>query len=108
MKATFHQHLYSGLTGGSSERREKCVPFRRDFRVRRKARDIDQPFRLGDRLLVERCDPLRERVDEAIEALYPSNRFAPFVRFTELDRGAKLGLYFGELIVLEACEERST
>src|SRR5258707_11753529 len=67
MEAAFHQRLDSALAGGAAQRGEESVPFKRDFRVRRQACNVHQPLRVSDRLLVERCDPHRQRIDKRVE-----------------------------------------
>lgn len=67
MEAAFHQCLNPLLACGTFERGDKCVPFGFDFHIGWKARDIYKPFRFRDRLLVERGNPPRERIDKAIE-----------------------------------------
>src|SRR5580704_4610510 len=67
MEATFHQRFDPLPAGRSTERSNESVPFRFDFRIGRQARDIDQALGIGDRLLVERREPHRERIDKALE-----------------------------------------
>src|SRR6266446_5015231 len=67
MEAALHQRLDSELAGGAAQRGDKSVPFKRDFRIGRQACYVDQALRVSDRLLVERCDPSRQRIDKCIE-----------------------------------------
>src|SRR6266851_6238165 len=67
MEAALHQRLDSELAGGAAQRGDKSVPFKRDFRIGRQACHVDQALRVSDRLLVERCDPSRQRIDKCIE-----------------------------------------
>src|SRR6266849_9945255 len=67
MEAALHQRLDSELAGGAAQRGDKSVPFKRDFRSGRQACYVDQALRVSDRLLVERCDPSRQRIDKCIE-----------------------------------------
>src|SRR5882724_1303684 len=67
MEAALHQRLESELAGGAAQRGEESVPFKRDFRIGRQACYVDQALRVSDRLLVERCDPYRQRIDKRIE-----------------------------------------
>jgi len=53
MEAALHQRLYPGLAGGSSERSEKRIPLRRNFRVRRQTGNINQALCFRDGLFVE-------------------------------------------------------
>src|SRR3954462_182987 len=67
VEAALHQLLESGLGGGSSQRRQERVPFRRDLGIRRQAGLVDEIFGFGNRWLVEERDPQRKRIDEAVK-----------------------------------------
>jgi hypothetical protein len=66
VESTLHQCLEPGLTSGASNRTDKSVPLRDDFRVLRKARNINQAFCLRNRLFVKGSDPQRQGFDEGI------------------------------------------
>ena len=51
---------------------DEGIPFGRDVGVGRQAVDVDQAFRLGQRLLVERRNPPRQGVDERDEFRCPA------------------------------------
>jgi hypothetical protein len=67
VESTLHQCLEPGLTSGASNRTDKSVPLRDDFRVLRKARNINQAFCLRNRLFVKGSDPQRQGFDEGIK-----------------------------------------
>src|SRR5882672_8393260 len=67
MEAALHQRLDSELAGGAAQRGEESVPFKCDFRVGRQACYVNQSLGVGDRPLVERCDPSCQRIDKRIE-----------------------------------------
>jgi hypothetical protein len=53
VESAFHQRLYPHLAGRAFEGAEKGAPLRRDFRVGRQARNVDQALCLRDGVLVE-------------------------------------------------------
>ena len=64
VESALHQCLEPGLTGGTSNRGDKSVPLRDDFRVLRQARNINQAFGFRNRLFVKGSDPHRQAFDE--------------------------------------------
>ena len=58
VESTLHQFLEPGLTSGVSNRSNKSVPLRDDFRVLRQAANINQAFGFRNRLFVKASDPL--------------------------------------------------
>jgi hypothetical protein len=67
VKPLLEQLLNALLCRGTPECGQESVPLRCDLSVGRQAVQVDQSFRLGDRLLVERRDPGGERIDERVE-----------------------------------------
>src|ERR1700679_445791 len=67
VKAFFKQSAKSFLGRWSPERSGKGLPFWCNFGVGRQAIQVNQPLRLGDCLLVKRCNSCSERVDECVE-----------------------------------------
>jgi hypothetical protein len=60
VEAARHQRFDPILGGGSPERSDARIPPGTELGVRRQA-GVDEAFRVGDRPLVETCDPCRER-----------------------------------------------
>ena len=60
VEAELHQLSDSCLSGGRLQGRNECPPLWRDFRVGRQTGNVDELFRIGDCLFVERRDPHRK------------------------------------------------
>src|SRR5262249_11926227 len=67
VKASLHQFLDPLLRGRAHDRGKAHIPLGCNFEVRRQAGHVDEVFGLGDRPLVERCDPGCERVHKPVE-----------------------------------------
>src|SRR5260221_13516407 len=67
VEATLHQFFDSRLGSGALKGGETCVPLGGNFCVWRQARNIDEAFRFGEGLFVERSNTRRQRVDKSIE-----------------------------------------
>src|SRR3954471_10847863 len=67
MEAARHQRLDPGLRGGPSKRGDEGVPLRCYLSIRRQACRVNQALGVCDGLLVERGNPHRQSIDEALE-----------------------------------------
>src|SRR5580698_7266212 len=67
VEAALHQLPNALLSARSTERSKESPPFRRNFLIRRQARNIYQPLGFRDRLFVERSNSSREMIDKLIE-----------------------------------------
>src|SRR4051794_33349724 len=67
MEAARHQRLDPGLGRGPSKRGDEGIPLRCDLSIRRQACRVNQALGVCDGLLVERGNPHRQSIDEAVE-----------------------------------------